>query len=407
MPEQRLEQIVASGMCTGCGACVAAVGEDKLQMRLDASGFLRPVATRALDADQQRRIRAVCPGIGLEHPRQFEPGTRYDVLWGPSRRLAAGHATDAELRFKASSGGVLSALLLHLLDSGAVDFVVQTRADRDDPLLSEAVFSRSRQDILEAAGSRYAPASPVAALPRALTLPGRIAFVGKPCDVAAVRRLIAADPALAARIPYLLSFMCAGTPSQAGTLDILKRVQIKPEQVVEFRYRGEGWPGLTRAATAEGRVGTLDYNTAWGQILNRQLQPRCKLCADGTGEFADVVCADAWYGKDGYPDFAERAGRSLLLARSERGTDLVNAAVAAGHIAVDDFDVSELRGIQPYQFKRKTEILARCAAARVALRAVPRYSRLALGRAAWQIGPLQNLRAFGGALARILRGRLT
>src|SRR3712207_7050821 len=44
---------------------------------------------------------------------------------------------------------------------------------------------------------------------------------------------------------------------------------------------------------------------------------RCKICPDGTGEFADIVCADAWYGKDGYPDFAEREGRSL---RSEEHT---------------------------------------------------------------------------------------
>jgi coenzyme F420 hydrogenase subunit beta len=46
---------------------------------------------------------------------------------------------------------------------------------------------------------------------------------------------------------------------------------------------------------------------AWGEELSNHLQFRCKICPGGTGEFADVVCAGAWYGKDGYPDFTERA----------------------------------------------------------------------------------------------------
>jgi coenzyme F420 hydrogenase subunit beta len=37
----------------------------------------------------------------------------------------------------------------------------------------------------------------------------------------------------------------------------------------------------------------MSYADSWGGILSRHVQFRCKICPDGTGGFADVVCADA------------------------------------------------------------------------------------------------------------------
>lgn len=51
----------------------------------------------------------------------------------------------------------------------------------------------------------------------------------------------------------------------------------------------------------------MSYNESWGNILGKYLQKRCKICPDGIGEFADIVCADAWHGdKSGYPNFEEK-----------------------------------------------------------------------------------------------------
>ncbi|MBL8351858.1 MAG: Coenzyme F420 hydrogenase/dehydrogenase, beta subunit C-terminal domain [Burkholderiaceae bacterium] len=404
MAEWTLQAIVESGLCSGCGGCVAAVGPETLQMRLDGSGWLRPQALRTLTPADQQAVREVCPGIGLRHGDTASATASYLPVWGPVSRLAAGHAVDPVIRHRASSGGVLSALLIHLLESRQVDFVLHTRVAADDPLRNDAVLSATREEVALGAGSRYAPASPVAMLPQALARPGRFAFVGKPCDVAAVRKIIDRQPELSQRIPYLLSFMCAGTPSMHGTLEVLARLQVPPAELAEFRYRGDGWPGLTRADTRDGRVATLDYNTAWGNILNRHLQPRCKLCADGTGEFADLVCADAWYGKDGYPDFAERDGRSLVIVRTAAGQAL--AAGAGKAVSLEDFDAAELRRIQPYQFSRKAGMLARLTAMRLFGRRVPRYLGLHLARCASLQRPWRLLKEFLGTGLRCARGRI-
>jgi len=406
MARLQLDEIVSAGLCSGCGACVFAATEGAVSMQLDSKGYLRPVANRELAQAEHIAIREVCPGIGLTHPATLAKGIAYHPVWGPMASLMSGHANDPEVRHKGSSGGVLSALLIHLLDTGKVDFVVHTRASDADPLLNQTVFSATREDILSGAGSRYAPAAPVAALRAALARPGKFAFVGKPCDVAAVRKIVLARPAVAKRIPYLLSFMCAGTPSMAGTHEILQRFGMQATDVKSFRYRGDGWPGLARAETTDGRFETMDYNTAWGTILNKHLQPRCKMCADGTGEFADVVCADAWYGKDGYPDFAEADGRSLLITRTESGTTLASDSVASGAISTTSFDHSLLSDIQPYQKRRKLEMPARRIAAQVLRHPWPHYRHLRLGLCFKQLSLHQSIKAFIGTALRLLNGRI-
>lgn len=406
MADMPLSKIVESGLCTGCGACVFAAKAGAVSMQMNNEGFLRPVASQVLNPEDERAIQRICPGIGLQHPRTFDRGARYVPEWGPIMELKAGHANDEAVRHAGSSGGVLSALLIHLLEAKKVEFVVHIRASTRDALVNDAHFSETREEVLSAAGSRYAPASPVAALGTALARPGRFAFVGKPCDVAAVRNILRENPELGERIPYLLSFMCAGTPSIKGTHQILQRFDMKPESVQSFRYRGDGWPGLARAQSDDGTVKTMDYNTAWGSILNQYLQPRCKMCADGTGEFADVVCADAWYGKDGYPDFAEREGRSLLIARTAKGRSVIDDAIQRQTITLSDFKVADLCQIQPYQLKRKREVLARTLAARVLKKPTPRYIGMKIVQCAGRLGVLNFVRAFLGTGKRILAGRI-
>lgn len=406
MLEITLQEIVSSGLCSGCGACVAILSDDVLEMRMCEEGYLRPYAKRNLSTRDQAKLRSCCPGIGLAHSGAFDFGVKYDPIWGPIVSLAAGHAFDPEVRRTASSGGVLSALLIHLLESGKVDFVVHTRSSTENPLKNETAFSRTRSDVLRAAGSRYSPAAPVAELPRALAQGGRFAFVGKPCDVAAVRKICCADPVTAGRIPYLLSFMCAGTPGLDGTFEILKQLQISPQDVISFRYRGEGWPGKARATMRDGQTRSMTYNMAWGSILNRYLQARCKMCADGTGEFADVVCADAWFGKNGYPDFAEADGRSLVISRTQRGQNMVDAALGRQCLELEAFPLDNLAEIQPYQQNRKQTMRARLLAATLLHRRHPEYGGFALKACARSLSWRASAKAFFGTAKRILSGSI-
>ncbi len=387
--------VVRSGFCTGCGICESIAAPGKINVALDSNGYLRPTLMEPLDDAERQLFKACCPGVALRHDAP-EAGAVVHKLWGPLLSCRTGHANNAAFRHTGSSGGVLSALSLFLIESGKVDFVAQNAVDPTDPLGNSLQCSHNRDDVLRAAGSRYGPAAPLRSLRELLDTGKRFAFIGKPCDVAALRAFGRHDKRVAAQVPYMLSFMCAGVPSRHGTLAVLEHLGVAASDVISFRYRGDGWPGKARAETQHGEVREMDYGTSWGQILNRHLQFRCKICPDGTGEFADVVAADAWYGKDGYPDFEERAGRSLVLGRSHRGESLLSEATASNAVSLEALPISQIALMQPYQVQRKQFVLARLIATLLALGRAPKFWRMGLCRASISAQPIEWLRnAFG------------
>ncbi|MFD0823741.1 Coenzyme F420 hydrogenase/dehydrogenase, beta subunit C-terminal domain, partial [Micromonospora zhanjiangensis] len=219
-------------------------------------------------------------------------------------------------------------------------------ARADVPYLNETRLSRDPAELLAAAGSRYAPASPADRLDLVESADGPCVFIGKPCDVAATRMARRVRPALDARLGLTIALFCAGTPTTRGTLEMLRRLGISdPTGLESVHYRGNGWPGRARARLVEDQPGherTLSYQESWGEILQQHRQWRCYLCADHTGEFADVAVGDPWYRPTG-----DDPGRSLVLARTERGVRLVEAAIAAGVLALDEAAPTILPASQP------------------------------------------------------------
>ncbi len=392
-----IDPVTRNGFCTGCGLCAAVAPKGAVSMRISREGYLRPVVNAPLTPEVTQAISATCPGITLSHPKGTK---RTDTILGPLISVQTGHAEDPEIRRQGSSGGVLSAIATHLLATGQVDFVAQIAVSHDDPLQNALQISTSRADVIRAAGSRYSPSAPLQSLRELLATGKRFAFIGKPCDVAALRQYARIDPAVDRQVPYMLSFMCAGLPSLKGTDEVISALGAKKEELASFRYRGDGWPGMAKATHKDGQTFEMDYNTSWGNILGKHLQFRCKICPDGTGEFADLVCADAWYGADGYPDFTERDGRSLILARTPAGQELLSEAIEHQAISSTPLATEEISKMQPYQFLRKKLVLGRLLAARLAIGSAPRYINLGNLKAALMNSPISFLRNAWGTYKR-------
>ncbi|SET62945.1 Coenzyme F420 hydrogenase/dehydrogenase, beta subunit C-terminal domain [Oceanicella actignis] len=394
-----LDRVERGRLCAGCGGC-ALLSDGALRMERTPPGFLRPVPQGPLSREAEARIAAICPALGQSVAAEGRPD---DVLWGPSLAMHEAWAQDEELRFTGSSGGALSAVLVHLLESGKVDAVVQTAADPADPVANRTVISTSRAEVLAAAGSRYAPSAPLAALGPCLEDDRIYAFVGKPCDVAALRALARLDPRVRARFAFMLSFFCAGVPSLSGAQEVLLALGVAPDEVAAFRYRGRGWPGRAAARLRNGEERSMSYHESWGGILSRHVQVRCKICADGTGMAADLAFADAWQTDEkGYPLFEERDGVSLAVARTRAGEALLREAAEAGALSLRPFDRGRLEAMQPGQAGRRKALLARLAGRRLAGRPVPRYRGLHLLAAARRGGVASNLRNLLGSLRRAL-----
>jgi coenzyme F420 hydrogenase subunit beta len=377
-------------------------------MQTQAPGFLRPAQTAPLTETQEATIAAVCPGLVQE----VEAAGRTDHdLWGPYVEMRTGWATDPALRHRASSGGALSAVLTHLLAEGRVEGVLQIAAPGPGdatvpPHGTRTVLSRDADGVADAAGSRYAPSAPLAEVPAALAAGRPLAFVGKPCDVAALRALSLRDDRVATTFPVMVSFFCAGVPSETGARALLDKMEAPAERVTAFRYRGNGWPGHATATLDDGSERSMSYHDSWGKVLSGHVQHRCKICPDGTGTAADIVCADAWEADaNGYPLFDEAEGISLIVARTGLGREIMQVAEAAGRIETAPFDVAALKPIQPGQVRRRGALIGRLAALRAAGRPVPRYRGLRIARAARQVPVAFVLRNFLGMLRRAVKAR--
>jgi len=377
-----LDEIVQAGLCIGCGLCESLAGPDRLRIVMTPEGRERPAALAPLDDSALALINAVCPGLKVEGPDPAASGdaVRMDTIWGPAARIAKGHAADPAVRFNGSAGGVLSALAIYLLETGRVDFILHVAASAEQPMRTKRQLSFDRAQVMTAAGSRYGPAAPLVDFTELLERGRAFAFIGKPCDIAALRNLARHDPRVDRLVSYMLGFVCGGASEFAKTRDLVEGFGLAEEDVARLCYRGLGNPGLTRVEAKDGRTFSTTYGEMWRDEGKWMLQFRCKICADAIGELADIAVSDVW--PNGEPS-GEDAGFNGIIARTPNGSALLEDAVRDGAlILLEELDFRDLDGVQPHQVRKKQAITARLAAMREAGVPIPSFSRLRLAEAA-------------------------
>jgi coenzyme F420 hydrogenase subunit beta len=337
-------------------------------------------------------------------PRVTDEAAEWDVIWGQSYRIARGHAVDPEVRRTAASGGVLSALAIHLLESEQIDAVLHIGPSEEKPSTAIARISRTRREVLAGARSWYAPAAPLTLLGQLLDGERPFAVVAKPCDLAAVENLARVDDRVQRLVRYRLTMVCGGVSQRGITLDFLDAAGIAEHDVRVLRYRGDGNPGPTLVEALDGRRHAQTYNEFWGDgEQSWQLQFRCKLCADSIGELADVVALDAWPG--GAP-LDEDEGFNAVIARTPRGAGLLRQAELSGAISLPDpLTVRNLNEFQPHQVERRRAVAARMVGFAIGTGIVPRFTGYRLLRASGGAGLRANVRNAVGTLRRVRAGR--
>jgi len=353
----RMNAIAEQGLCIGCGICQAIASAGNIRMQITATGDERPVVVGELDDATVDNIYAVCPGVHVEGlpVKEVTPATTVDKIWGPHLRIVRAWAGDAVTRFEGSTAGVLTALARFMLADGRVDFILHVKASTVEPTFGERHLSFTVADVLQAAGSRYGPTAPLLDVDTVLARGRPFAFIGKPCDIAALRNFGRFDARVDALVKYWLTPVCGGFMPPAGLDEFLARHGIARDDITAMRYRGRGCPGPTRIETAAA-AHDFDYLDMWGEDASGWRLPfRCKICPDGIGEAADIAAADTWPG--GSPTREKAAadpGVNAVIARTAAGCELLTAAADAGAVVIErETTVAELNAYQPHQARKK------------------------------------------------------
>ncbi|WP_155322045.1 Coenzyme F420 hydrogenase/dehydrogenase, beta subunit C-terminal domain [Desulfosarcina ovata] len=354
----------------------------------------------------------LCPGLKLSHtPETLNRIGAIESLtkkWGPVLEVLEGYASDPEIRFKGSSGGIISAISLYCVEHEGMYGVLHTSADEKKAYLNKTTMSINRTHLLVAAGSRYSPASPCEGLHEIEKAPLPCVFVGKPCDVAATYNVRLAKPELNPKIGLTIACFCAGTPSTNGTMEMLKNMGIEfSKNLKELRYRGYGWPGKTVAIShnSDNTITTneLTYEQSWGKILQKHRPWRCYICPDHTGEFADIAVGDPWYKKMNAPD----SGQSLILVRTQKGKEIINRAIKNGYILTKKAEPKILPASQPNLLKTRAALWGRLMSLKMIGAPCPTYQGFHL-KQSWneQLSYIEKVKSIFGTIKRVFKKSL-
>lgn len=397
---KHIQDVVDWGLCVGCGTCYSVCTKGAVSLENIEPVGIRPVFKQDACFECTDCLFC-CPGYCIDARRGKEnlDDAVNNLLIGPTLEVWEGYASDEEIRYRASSGGLITALSLYCLEKENMAFVLHTGMNDEKPWTNITVQSRNRDELLSRSGSRYAASSPCDSLRLIEESERPCVFIGKPCDVAAVSALRKQHRRLDKNLGLVLTFCCAGTPSSRASLDLLNKFDINPETVGSLHYRGKGWPGGFAAFSKDGKKEKfLPYMESW-HFLQKYRPFRCKLCPDGLGELGDISFGDAWHR---HAEGKEDPGLSLVMVRSLVGKDILRRAVDAGYVKLTPSSPQNVIKAQGLVERRKA-IFGRQLAMKLLLIPTTRFIGFKLFRC-WLKAPLiVKLKSIIGTLRRLLQ----
>jgi coenzyme F420 hydrogenase subunit beta len=295
-----------TGICSGCGACVAVCPADALffdEGEMVTTPRSNGYCKQATDGVQCGACYAACPRIG-DQPKE---------TLGKYRELLTAKAA-YEIPHK-QSGGAVTAILANALDEGLIDAVVTVTEDRWTLRPLSVIITRS-DVLIQQAGSRYSWWVPLLAALKYAVIDRkfrRIAVVGVPCAVQALARIRSSDNDLlkpyAKAIRLALGLFCTETFDYTALINGKLKTQynLEPQEIRKLDVKGK-----LEVKKQDG--GTVVVPLA---ELETCIRKGCHYCTDLTAVFSDISA-----GAVGSP-----AGATTLVIRTAAGKGFVDSAV--------------------------------------------------------------------------------
>ena len=351
-------EILDHDMCTRCGACVAicppgwlALGDDSI-----------PVPTVAPDSiacGECSLCLDVCPGKDTATPRSEvgifgrsrTPSERWTGIFRQSLVLTS---TNPRVLGGAAAGGAGTTLMLTALRSGLADAVIVVGRDPNRPWVPAALITDSEDEVIRCGQTSYCLTPNLQLLrdPRF----SRIAVVGVPCEIQAVRKMKNLVPisAIADKVVLTVEIACASSTMLAGTEYLItEKLGIPLQDVAEMRYRDGEYPGEFAVKTLDGERRALPFFEVVDEF-KRFKTHRCLTCGDWWSGLADVSISD------GDPNIysssqsgARPPRQSIVMTRTPQGEKIVQTAVQLGLASVTPraFVSEDNLGLQRKRFR--------------------------------------------------------
>jgi coenzyme F420 hydrogenase subunit beta len=326
-------EVVTSGLCTGCSACIVACPYDVLGYD-DTAGRYKPFHVPeqggADDCTHGEKgctlCTRACPRFRTWEPEidtyLFGRERTEDEVSGISEATVLVRATDPESAAVGQDGGFVSALLIWALEHDVIDAALVSGLEGDGSTWKAVpAVARNRSDVLATAGSRYTySANPIAYSEAIAGGAERIALVGMGCQASAPPVMSARKAGkVARRFTLTIGLMCSKTFDDAIFPELFEaRYGLAREQIVKMNIKG-----VFQVWMRDGSYHEVPLKEA-----HEFTREGCQNCPDFAAEHADISTG----GIGAFNDW------TLTVIRTERGRDLFDAMVADGAVEVRPID---------------------------------------------------------------------
>ncbi len=320
-----IEFVQRNHFCGKCGGCVAFCSAANLgALEVGSDGTPR-------FADEEKCLKCgicfmICPNI-RDLDEELKKKTGWEAPIGPIKDLVAAQTTNPTVGERCTDGGVVTSLLLYLLDNHMIDGALVSKSD--GPFHRGPVLATSGEEIIAAAGShfdesysiielgsQYSTYSPAMQELKSLRkgLVDRVAMVGTPCQIHTVRKMQVLGILPSDVIKYCFGLFCMENFSfnDIQLRHLEKKYGFELAQVERVNVKEDFFIYLR-----SGQVIHIPF-----EEIDSIARPACLVCPDFSAEYSDIS-----FGGLGSPE-----GYTSVLIRSEKGKMVYRGALTAGYV---------------------------------------------------------------------------
>jgi coenzyme F420 hydrogenase subunit beta len=333
MPPEKLhwkdlyKEVVTSGLCTGCAACIVVCPHDVLNYN-DGDGVYRPwkVEEDGGPTDCTHGVKGctmctrACPRFGSWESEidtfMFGRERTEDEVAGVVGDILLVRAADPDVRDNGQDGGLVSAILIWALEHDVIDAALVSAVEGDGTSWKAVpAVARTRDEVLATAGSRYTYSANTLAYAEAVEGGAeKIALVGMSCQASIPAVMKARKTGkVARRLALSIGLLCSKTFDDAIFPELFEaKYGLGRSEITKINIKG-----VFQIWTRDG--GYHEVPLKEGHAWTRE---GCKSCPDFAAEHADISTG----GIGAFSDW------TLTIVRTDQGREILAGMAADGVI---------------------------------------------------------------------------
>ena len=243
-----------------------------------------------------------------------------------------GYASNNDIRFKSSSGGIGSSIIKYLLEKQiygtSMTFVFNQQKCKYYPKLIYSYLDYNN------CGSIYQDTDTIGFIKTNISnIKNGIVLTCMPCQVKAIKSILSRNNINC----FIISLCCSGQTTVEGTWLYYKYLGINKNDVESIQYRGHGWPSGIQISLKNGEtIKRSNYTYPW-TLIHRSLlyrPKRCLSCTIKTSDESEISLADPWLKE--YME-NDNIGHSIIICNM-KGNDILNEMYSSGDIYLKIID---------------------------------------------------------------------